>query len=238
MNYSVHVNKFGDTNILNTFKVGSQFLDQYSDNSSKKNKTFSLDFFLENFHKCVNSNKIFIVIRDPYTRLLSGLQTVVDLERDLSISDDEQDVRIYNFTPLNGVRKEVRVPNDDEWLANNGYKVYLYLFNNFWFKFRNNGHLVPWLTCVEEIVDRFPQIKIVDINDLDSLLKNLGIHLTEESESFKHSNKKYYKCIEQALEHENLKPFIRAKLNNILKIESDAYSRLSPKVEKIVPNFF
>jgi len=216
----------GSINILTTYKLGSRYTKNYG------NTTEYIDDILKLATDRFTSAPTYIVIREPYKRLLSGIHTIILFKCTKSFSNENY----LNFSLVDSNQKDIKIklPSHDMWRGEHGYKVYLYLLNKFWWNFKVDSHISPWLNTVEEIIDAHPNFKLIDIKSLTDLILLQGIKLNENSESvYRHSNYIFYESISKALTSPDLKPYIKSFLDNLLNMEKQSYERLKDKIVKI-----
>lgn len=225
-NAPILVGRLGNINVLTSLKLGSQFIETYSNHS--KWVVPILKYATDR----LTSAPTYIVIREPYKRLLTGIHTVL-LNRRSNVSPDKSYL-ILRLKDVNQRDVEIKLPNNDQWASEHGYKMYLYLLNRFWYTFKIDHHISPWLNTVEEILDAHPNFKLIDIESLTDLTERQGIEVNKNSEgAYRHSNSKFYESIEKALIDPDLKPYIKSFFDNVLAMEKESYERLKDKVVKV-----
>ena len=220
------VGRLGNINVITSLKLGSQFIEEYSNHS--KWVVPILKYATDR----LTSSPTYIVIREPYKRLLTGIHTVL-LNRRSNLSPDENYL-VLRLKDVNQRDIEIKLPNNDKWASEHGYKMYLYLLNKFWWTFKVDPHISPWLNMVEEILDAHPNFKLIGIESLTNLIEGQGIEVNKyNNEAYRHSNSRFYESIEKALTSPDLKPYIKSFFDNILAMEKQSYERLKDKVVKI-----
>lgn len=225
-NAPILVARLGNVNVMTSLKLGSQFVETYSNHFEwvvpiSKYATEKL-----------TSAPTFIVIREPYKRLLSGIHTVL-LNREFNLSPD-QNYLVLRLKDINQRDIEIKLTNNEQWASEHGYKMYLYLLNKFWYTFKTDQHISPWLITVEEILDAHPNFKLIDIESLTDLTVRQGIDVNRNSEgAYRHSNSMFYKAIGEALTSPDLKPYIKSFFDNLLAMEKESYERMKGKIVKI-----
>jgi hypothetical protein len=225
-NAPILVGSFGEINVLTSLKLGSQFVEKYSNLFEWVAPT------LRYATDRLTSSPTYIVIREPHKRLLTGIHTVL-LNKRSNLSPDKSYL-VLRLKDFDQKDIEIKLPNNNQWASEHGYKMYLFLLNRFWHNFKIDPHISPWLNTVEEIIDAHPNFKLIDIESLTNLIKRQGIKVNENSKgAYRHSNSRFYESIEKALTSPDLKPYIKSFFDNILAMEKQSYERLKDKVVKI-----
>ena len=225
-NAPILVGRLGNINIITSLKLGSQFIETYSNHSQW------VVPILKYATEKLTSEPTYIVIREPYKRLLTGIHTVL-LNREFNLSPDKSYL-VLRLKDINQRDIEIKLPNNEQWASEHGYKMYLYLLNRFWYIFKIDHHISPWLITVEEILDAHPNFKLIDIESLTDLTLGQEIDVSRNSEgAYRHSNSMFYKAIGEALTSPDLKPYIKSFFDNLLAMEKESYERLKDKIVKI-----
>ena len=226
----VILGEFGDTSVISTLKVGSQYIKNHS--SAKLSPVYiSVDRLSSDFNSYINNEKAVILIRDPYERLLSGLHTCLSKYKNRWAAD--ANIMYYTLIDVNGEEKEIGLNHDKQWLDSHGHQFYTSIFNKYWNMFSTNVHLAKWHPHVEKLIERYPTLQVVELDDLTTLAKNKNVVKDENKHNFKNSKSFYQQAIKKSLESGKIEPSVLSSLSIFLKHEVESYNRLLTKVKKI-----